>query len=89
VTLHRRNPERDREEKLILSYLLSGRGVPDLLVAWCGRWLLAEIKGPKGELTGDQQEFFEKALLYGTPTYVLRTVQDASEMLDGHLRRSR
>jgi Holliday junction resolvase len=36
-----------------------GKGVPDLLVAWCGVTMLVEVKAPKGKETEDQLRFFE------------------------------
>ena len=43
----------------VLSLANLGRGVPDLLVAWCGVTLLVEVKAPKGKETEDQLQFFE------------------------------
>jgi hypothetical protein len=42
-----------------LSLANLGRGVPDLLVAWCGVTMLIEVKAPKGKETDDQLRFFE------------------------------
>ena len=43
----------------VLSLANLGRGVPDLLVAWCGVTMLIEVKAPKGRETEDQLRFFE------------------------------
>jgi hypothetical protein len=43
----------------VLSLANLGRGVPDLLVAWCGVTMLVEVKAPKGKETEDQIQFFE------------------------------
>ena len=43
----------------VLSLANLGRGVPDLLVAWCGVTMLIEVKAPKGKETEDQLRFFE------------------------------
>ena len=43
----------------VLSLANLGRGVPDLLVAWCGVTMLVEVKAPKGKETEDQLRFFE------------------------------
>src|SRR5690606_7920333 len=49
MSLHRRNAKRDASEPAIVEYLrhrgalverISGAGIPDLLVGWCGRWIL-------------------------------------------------
>ena len=63
MSLSRRNPRRDANEKEIVTGLrklgcevlqLSGAGVPDLAVYVRGRWYLAEIKSRGGELTPRQ-----------------------------------
>ena len=41
----------------VLSLANLGRGVPDLLVAWCGVTMLVEVKAPKGKETEDQLRF--------------------------------
>lgn len=39
-------------------YHLRGKGIPDLLVGWCGRTHLLEVKRPKvGRLTAAQKKF--------------------------------
>ena len=43
----------------VLSLANLGRGVPDLLIAWCGVTMLVEVKAPKGKETEDQLRFFE------------------------------
>lgn len=66
MTLHRRNPKRDANERPIIDGLrdigctvaqLSKKGLPDLLVAYRGKNFLVEIKQPNGKLTEDQIEF--------------------------------
>jgi len=55
---------------------LSGPGVPDLLLSRAGRWLVAEIKGPKGRLTKAQTIFHQQARA-NIP--ILRSVEQAVE----------
>ena len=43
----------------VLSLANLGRGVPDLLIAWCGVTMLVEVKAQKGKETEDQLRFFE------------------------------
>ena len=43
----------------VLSLANLGRGVPDLLIAWCGVTMMVEVKAPKGKETEDQLQFFE------------------------------
>jgi len=43
----------------VLSLANLGRGVPDLLVSWCGVTMLIEVKAPKGKETDDQLRFFD------------------------------
>lgn len=60
----RRAAKRDANERDIVDALravgasveiVSGRGLPDLLVGWRGENLLMEIKGARGKLTKDQE----------------------------------
>lgn len=66
MSIHRRNPKRDANEREIIEALdqigctvtqLSAKGVPDLLVGYRGKNFLIEVKQPKGKLTPDQLEF--------------------------------
>ena len=67
MSLIRRNPKRDANEKAIVDALrdvgatverLSGKGVPDLLVGFRGRTVLLEVKRQKrGRLTRDQRDW--------------------------------
>ena len=65
MTLHRRNPKRDANERPIIDGLkqigctveqLSKKGVPDLLVGYRGKNFLIEVKTKQGKLTEDQIE---------------------------------
>ena len=40
---------------------ISGEGVPDLLVAYEGRWTPLEVKRPRGRLTPEQQKLRGRA----------------------------
>lgn len=50
-----------------------GKGCPDLLVSFCGRWFVLEAKSGKGRLNPAQVEWTQKA---GALVYVLRGVED-------------
>ncbi len=63
MSLHRRNPKRDANEQAIVAVLqaagaiilrLSGKGCPDLLVSYRGRWTPLEVKVKRGRLTEAQ-----------------------------------
>ena len=80
----RRAAKRDANEAEIIAALknagctvtqLSQRGVLDLLVGYCGHWLLLEVKSDDGKLTDDQRQFIE----YHTdcPLAVVRTPTEA------------
>jgi hypothetical protein len=56
-----------------------GRGCPDILVGVRGVNLLMEIKGPKGELTTDQQIFHR---MWDGQAVVIRTLQDALDAIE-------
>ena len=54
-----------------------GRGCPDILCAYRGQWLLAEVKnGKRGKLNDAQKEFHT---LCGAPVTILTSVGDAIE----------
>ena len=91
LSLARRSPKRDNSERGIVRALtaigcavqpLSGKGVPDLLVAYRGKLLLLECKaplGPKGgssgrDLTPDQEAWMSK---WPTDVWIVRTADDA------------
>jgi hypothetical protein len=89
MSLNRRNPRRDKTERLIIETLeargfsvtqISGKGVPDLLVgkAWSAEmptmWLV-EVKDRKGKLTAAQVQWRERWT--GPPPILLRTVEEA------------
>jgi len=92
MSLHRRNAKRDRNERLLVEYLqksgavvhrISGPGLPDLLVGYRKRWLLAEVKSPKGKLETAQVLFHGAAKALNLPCYVIYSVEDAAAMLKG------
>jgi Holliday junction resolvase len=53
-----------------------GKGVPDILVARRGRLWLVEVKGAKGKLTPDQEEFHA-----AWPVHIVRSVDDAIKLM--------
>lgn len=90
MSLNRYAVKRDRSEGVIVEYLkvcgamvvrISGRDTPDLLVGIYGRWTLIECKtGSKG-LTPGQEVFVERAKAKGLPVHVLRTLEDAEDLI--------
>ena len=75
--------KRDRNEGEIVDALvavgcsvtrLSQKGVPDLVVGRQGKTYLMEVKERKGELTEDQEIFFE---IWQGHAAIVRTVEDA------------
>jgi hypothetical protein len=90
MSLHRRNPKRDRNERSIVAALnaagaithrLSAPGVPDLLVGHRGRWLLMEVKTKRGKLEPAQQLFHATAIALGLPCYKVATEEEALDLL--------
>ncbi len=90
----RRDPnEREIREALEQSgaavIQVDGKDLPDLLVAYRGRWIWLEVKrpaGPKGgksqdgqKLSAGQAEFFLVAHKHQAPAHVVRTVREAYE----------
>lgn len=82
MSLHRRNPRRDANEKEIADALesigivvlpLSAPGYPDLL-CWSSRdgFRLLEVKRPKGKLTGPQLVMQTRV-----PFSIVRSVHEA------------
>lgn len=51
-----------------------GAGVPDLLVSYRGNWHVLEVKGPKGELTPDQVEWWNRQ---EAPVHIVRDLDEA------------
>jgi len=87
MSLHRRNPKRDANEREIIDALkqigctvkqLSAKGLPDLLVGYRGKNYLIEVKQPNGKLTDDQVEFH--ASWFGT-IHVVTTVDEAIKIV--------
>lgn len=60
-----------------------GKGCPDLLVSYQGRWYVAEVKGPDGTLTNMESKWHAKARAW---VHILRSVDDALEMIAEALR---
>jgi Holliday junction resolvase len=84
VSLRRLNPKRDIVEAEVIGTLeaygcqcwqLSGRGIPDLLVAARGRWYVVECKTGKKGLTPDQLTFHRQAR---APVAILRSSEEAA-----------
>jgi hypothetical protein len=92
MSLYRRDARRDRNERLLIDYLqkagavvhrMSGEGLPDLLVGYRKRWLLLEVKSPKGKLKPAQVLFHGAAQALGLPCHVVYTVEDCAAVLKG------
>jgi Holliday junction resolvase len=90
MTLHRRNPRRDRNERQLIDGLqkagavvhrISGTGLPDLLVGYRKRWILLEVKSPKGKLEPAQVLFHQAAQALGLPCHIVHTFEDCLEHL--------
>lgn len=76
--------KRDDNEEAIVKALrrcgasvhrLDDKGVPDLLVGWCGKMFIIEVKGPKGRLTKAQKGF--RKLWKGPPPATVTTEIEA------------
>ena len=70
MTIHRRNPRRDGNELEIIRALqkagvlvwrVSGKGLPDLLTCFRGRWKPLEVKRKGGKLTEAQETTYAMA----------------------------
>lgn len=81
MSLSRKNPKRDRNERILVEALeaiharvwrISGKGCPDLLVLWRGRYTPLEVKGTAGRLTKAQA---------GIPWPVVRTVEECYDAI--------
>lgn len=88
---HGATGKRDEAEAVIAEYLqvrgayvhrLSGKALPDLLVGWCGRWLLLECKTGNAKLEPDQEAFQKEANRRGLPGFTVRNLEDARDILD-------
>lgn len=88
MSLHRRAAKRDANERAIIDALigagatvqqLSAKGVPDLLVGYCGVNFLLEIKMLKGKLTKDESEWHER---WEGQVFVVDSVEKALAILD-------
>jgi len=55
-----------------------GRGVPDLLISFRGRWYLVEVKDADGNLTKKEREFIN---LHDAPVYIVRTPEQMIDVL--------
>jgi hypothetical protein len=56
-----------------------GRGVPDLLISYRGRWFLVEVKTETGTLTKAEKEFIEKH--WNAKVYIVRNSQQLLDAL--------
>ena len=86
MSLNRYNPSRDANEIAISHYLrsqgcevwpISGAGVPDLLIGFCGQFYVAEVKMPRGKLTIAQESFKLVCERVDLPYPIFRSVEDA------------
>lgn len=68
-------------ERGALVYRVSGAGIPDLLVGFCGLWWPVEVKRPRQLLAMHQQRFAATAAMCGLPTYVIRDEVEAEQLL--------
>jgi len=84
----RHNARRDRNEPEIVEALeamgfhvdrISGKGLPDLLVAKAGRMWLVEVKTPKGTFKPAQNKWRIKWT--GPAPITLRSVEDAARFM--------
>jgi len=62
---------------LVLSQV--GGGCPDLLVGFCGREYLMEVKAPKGKLRPGQKKFIDT---WKGKAFIVRSVDEALELLN-------
>lgn len=87
MSIHRRNPRRDTNERGIIDALeqigctvaqLSAKGIPDLLVGYRGKNLLIEVKCEKGKLTEDQ---IERHASWMGEIHIARTADEAIKIV--------
>ena len=57
-----------------------GKGCPDLLVSYHGKWFVIEVKGPKGKRTPDQTKWSQEAK---APVWLARTSVEALAAIYG------
>lgn len=86
MSLHRRNPKRDGNEKPIIDALtavgafvapLSADGVPDLAVLFRGETYWLEVKATKGKLTKSQVEWHGQAINCSVKVHVVTSANEA------------
>ena len=63
-------------------------GFPDLTVWWRGVVVLIEVKRPGGSLQDNQREVHAKLEGNGFPVFVIKSVEEADEIIDGMLERT-
>jgi hypothetical protein len=89
--LARHGKKRDANEKEIIAaweamgaYVegISGKGSPDTLVHHKGVLYRCEVKGAKRGLTKAQVESFARAHAAGVPTFIIRSKEDAADLLE-------
>lgn len=88
MSVKRYAAKRDSNEREIVKVLtacgasvakLSDKGLPDLLIGWQGRTILAETKTKRGKLTDAQREFIDS--WQGAEIAVIRSVEDALALI--------
>lgn len=81
MSLSRRNPRRDGNEKPIVEALermgvvvwrVSSAGIPDLLTWYRGKWLPIDVKSKGGTLTREQEKRWSDV-----PVFTVESVDDA------------
>jgi Holliday junction resolvase len=89
MALHRRAARRDANEAEIVEALraagakvwpISGPGIPDLLVAYQGRFLLLEVKTRAGKPTRAQIQFASE--VEDCPVFIVRTPAEALKAME-------
>ncbi len=90
MSLNRRNPSRDGNEKAIRDALhklgcrtwpLSGPGIPDLLCSKGSVFFVVEVKTPSGRLTGPQEAFFDEARYSQLPAFIIRSTAECGSVV--------
>jgi len=83
MSINRRAAKRDKNEREIIDSLvsvgatveqISKKGVADLLVGYDSKNYLMEVKGPKGKLTKDEEQWFSK---WNGNVQIVRTPEEA------------
>lgn len=91
MSIHRRAAKRDSNEREIIALWrrlgcwvesVSGKGSPDTRVHYDGDTWRCEVKGARRGLTEAQVENFTAAHKHDVPTYVIRTLADAANLLE-------